>query len=130
MRIHISVPVRLLATAFTVVVTFFTFMPAPAGAAIAPVEAKSDCGSGYFCVWSSTNYSGTIQRFSATNSYRDITLNSTRSYYNNRSYRTWLHSNSDGGGSTQCINPRSSRSSTSGWQTYAQAAYLATIVNC
>lgn len=106
------------------------FLPTEAGAVPRVATAKSDCGSGYFCVWSSTNYSGSIQRFSSTNSYRAITLSSTRSYYNNRSYRTWLHAEPNGGGSTVCINPGGSVAVTSGWQTLAEAVYLATITSC
>jgi|GEM_PF-6401912 len=102
---------------------------ATADAATAP-RAKSDCASGYFCVWTGTNYTGTIQRISATNAYRAVTLSTTRSYYNHRSKRTWLHQALDGSGSHVCINPGVSKASTSGWQATANAVYLATIANC
>jgi hypothetical protein len=90
----------------------------------------SDCPSGYFCVWSGTNFTGTIQRFAATNAYKPISLSATRSYYNHRSQRTWLHEVPDGGGSNVCIDPGVSRTSTAGWQTTAEAVYLATITKC
>lgn len=132
MRSHSFRPIRLRSIVASLALATFLAVngAAPADAAASPTRAKSDCGSGYFCVWSSSNFSGTIQRFSATNSYRAITLSSTRSYYNNRSYRTWLHAEPSGGGSTVCVNPGSSNASTSGWQSYAEAVYLATVVNC
>lgn len=92
--------------------------------------AISDCRAGYFCVWSGTNFTGTIQRISATNSYRPISVQTSKSYYNNRAYRTWLHSDPAGDGSRVCIGPRASKPSTSGWQSVANAAYLATITSC
>ena len=105
-------------------------LPVPATAAQQSTNALSECPSGYFCVWSDTNYSGNMQRISATNSYRSISLVSTRSYYNHRSQRTWLHEESDGSGSYVCLNPGASKASTSGWQASADAAYLATVTNC
>lgn len=127
-RTHVHA--RNLVTALVAALALVALSPSSAGAFTKPMAAKSDCGSGYFCVWSSTNFSGGIQRFSATNSYRAVTLSTTRSYYNNRSYRTWLHAEPNGGGSTLCINPGSSNASTSGWQSIAEAVYLATVSNC
>lgn len=117
---------RITRMALTIVIAVGAALIAPGPAA----AARSDCPSGYFCVWTGTNYSGTIQRINVTNSYRAINLNATRSYYNNRSQRTWLHSSATGGGSTQCINPGRSSGSTSGWQASAKAAYLATVTSC
>lgn len=121
---------RNIAVALIAAVALTVFSPSTAHAAVEPATAKSDCGSGYFCVWSSSNFTGTIQRISATNSYRSITLTTTKSYYNNRSYRTWLHAEPNGGGSNICINPRVSNANTSGWQALADAAYLATLTSC
>jgi hypothetical protein len=104
--------------------------PNVAHAADVTPSLLSDCPSGYFCVWSGTNYTGTIQRFAATNAYRTISLSATKSYYNHRSQRTWLHEDPDGGGSSTCINPGASKTSTTGWQTTAEAVYLATVTNC
>ncbi|KAA1374913.1 peptidase inhibitor family I36 protein [Aeromicrobium fastidiosum] len=90
----------------------------------------SQCSAGYFCVWSGTNFTGQFQRIAATNSYRGITLTATKSYYNNRMQRTWLHSDPSGGGSSLCINPGAAKANTSGWQAEAEAAYLATVTSC
>lgn len=121
---------RNLALALIATLAFAVLSPTSADASARPAAAKSDCGNGYFCIWSSTNFSGTIQRFSATNSYRAVTLSTTRSYYNNRSYRTWLHAEPNGGGSNLCINPGASKTTTSGWQSLAEAVYLATVSSC
>ena len=132
MRTHNNVHSSFSKTAAAVVSSLVAVvaLSAPAGAAVVAPEAKSDCGSGYFCVWSGTGFSGTIQRFSATNSYRSISLSFTRSYYNHRADRTWLHELPNGAGSSKCVNPGASASSTSGWQTTAEAVYLATITTC
>lgn len=92
--------------------------------------ALSECPSGNFCVWAGTNFSGAMQRISTTNAYREISLAATKSYYNNRTKRTWLHDSPDGSGSTVCIGPGAQKVITTGWQTTAEAAYLATITNC
>ncbi|MFI5430224.1 peptidase inhibitor family I36 protein [Aeromicrobium sp. UC242_57] len=92
--------------------------------------ALSECASGYLCVWSGANYSGSIQRISTTNSYRPISLTATKSYYNNRAKRTWLHEKQDGSGSTVCIKPGAKKATTTGWQTTSKAVYLATITDC
>ncbi|KQY55810.1 hypothetical protein ASD11_15005 [Aeromicrobium sp. Root495] len=111
--------------AFSIIVgATFTLLPLAANASM------SQCPSGYFCVWSETNFKGGFQKFAATNSYRPITSGATQSYYNNRTKRTWLHQDAAGDGSYLCINPGGSNSNTSGWQEDAQAAYLATVTNC
>lgn len=104
--------------------------PASSQAATAAPATLAECPSGNFCVWSGTNFTGGMQRISTTNAYKSISLTATKSYYNNRSRRTWLHEDPDGGGLSVCINPGVSKGSTTGWQTTAEAAYLATITNC
>ncbi|MET0821346.1 MAG: peptidase inhibitor family I36 protein [Aeromicrobium sp.] len=91
---------------------------------------SSDCPSGNFCVWSRTNFRGEMQKIAATNSYRTINLTTTASYYNNRTKRTWLHEEADGSGASVCVGPGASKSSTSGWQSAANGAYLATVTSC
>jgi len=110
--------------------TALAIQPSTSHAATVTPLALSECPSGYFCVWSGTNFSGSVQKISSTNSYRPISLTATRSYYNHRTQRTWLHEVPDGSGSTLCINPGATKASTTGWQTTAEAAYLATITNC
>lgn len=118
-----------LASLALVAVAFVVVPRSSQGAQVSPF-ALSECPSGTFCLWSGTNFSGSVQKITTTNAYRSITLSSTQSYYNNRTRRTWLHDQSDGSGSTVCINPGASKATTSGWQTTAEAAYLATITTC
>ncbi|VXB03751.1 peptidase inhibitor family I36 protein [Aeromicrobium sp. 9AM] len=112
------------ATILTAVAAANLLSAGPADAAI------GDCPSGYMCLWSQPNYSGTIKKINATGSYKAIGLSTVESYYNHRSKRTWLHSTTDGSGSYVCLDPGDRASSLSGWQDNAKAVYLATITNC
>lgn len=107
---------------------------ATAAFVIAPISsaeaAASDCPSGYVCLWSSTNYSGTMKKISTTGAYKSIGLTTVESYYNNRTKRTWLHEKADGSGQYVCLDPGARASSLSGWEDNAKAVYLATITNC
>ena len=105
-----------------VVASFWSAGPADA--------ALGDCPSGYMCLWSQPNYSGTIKKISATGSYKAIGLTTVESYYNHRSKRTWLHESSTGSGSYICLDPGARASSLSGWQDNAKAVYLATVTDC
>ena len=98
--------------------------------ATASTDSLSQCPSGYMCVWSGTNYSGTMQKFSATGSYKAITLSSIQSAYNHRSYRSYVHEQSDGSGVFACFNPGNRNSNLSGWLENAEAVYLSTATNC
>jgi hypothetical protein len=91
--------------------------------------STSQCGAGYFCVWSQANYSGTIQRFSAQSQYTSISLYRVGSFYNNRSKRVMLYSNSSGDQSA-CYGAQAKRSTTSGWVSYAKGTYLSTATSC
>lgn len=82
------------------------------------------------CVWSGTNYSGTIQKFSATGGYKPITLSTVNSVYNRRSSRSYIHEQSDGTGVYACYNPGSMSSNVGGWVENAEAVYLSTATNC
>lgn len=91
---------------------------------------KSDCPSGAFCVWDGLNYGGHIQRISTTRQYVKITLTATKSYYNNRTQRTYHHRTTDGQGDFVCISAGASGNFTSGWQAAAKSAYLSTSTGC
>ena len=114
----------------TVLVASAAAVPADPSTDTPLMRARSDCPSGSFCVWSGTSFTGTIRKLSATNDYLSINLSSTRSYYNHRSQRTWLHEKSDGSGSHLCVDPGVSRASTTGWAASAEAVYLATVTSC
>lgn len=92
--------------------------------------ALSDCPSGYFCAWTGTNYSGTVKKINTTNAYTALNLTSVKSYYNNRSYRTWIHSTTNGSGTYSCLSPGQKSSSVTGWMASAKSVWLATITNC
>ena len=82
------------------------------------------------CVWTGSNYTGGMESFSTTGSYRLIDLSTARSAYNNRSKRTYLHKESNGSSSYTCFGPGGSDSSLTSWQTSAEAVYLSTYTNC
>ena len=90
----------------------------------------SQCYSGYFCIWSGTNYTGSIQRFSSTGSYRSINLSTVRSLYNRRSARTFLHEASDGSAHYSCYPPGAQWSDLTGWRQTAEAVWLSTVTSC
>lgn len=124
MTVHLS-SIRTFLAALILATTTVAIGPAPSYA------AKSDCPSNRFCVWTEADYSGQMQSFSATNSYLNITISTVRSYYNRRSYRSWLHEESNGSGSYSCIGPGSAASSVStAWKRAAEAVYLATVTAC
>jgi hypothetical protein len=108
----------------------------PLLASVAPVNGETvmlrsagQCGSGYLCVWSGPDYSGTIQRFSASG-YRSIKLTRVGSVYNHRADRAFVHERSDGGGIRACYSPGEKDAEVSGWVRYAEAVYLSTAENC
>jgi hypothetical protein len=102
----------------------------PANGEQASTNSISQCPSGYMCLWSGTNYTGTLQKFSATGSYKAITLSVVNSVYNRRSDRTYLHEQSNGSGTYACYNPGNRSSNVGGWLEDAEAVYLSTATNC
>lgn len=93
--------------------------------------AVGDCPSGYMCLWSKANYTGTFVKISASESYRPISLTTVESYYNRRTKRTWLHEKADGSGDHVCLAPGQKKASgLSGWMDNPKAVWLATPVNC
>ncbi|GAA1550755.1 MULTISPECIES: peptidase inhibitor family I36 protein [Streptomyces] len=76
-----------------------------AGAASAEPQAASDCPSGYFCVWSGSNYTGRRQQVAGTN--KDLTgytvFQSFKSWYNRGSscdFKWFSEKNHSGSSST------------------------------
>ena len=101
------------------------------GASATPLPRTiGQCESGYFCIWSAANYSGTFQQFSATSSYRQITLSSVNSLYNRRADRTYLYEGSSGTGSSGCYGPSAKVANLSGWRDNAKSVWLSTVTNC
>lgn len=112
------------AAALTMAAIINTLSATPAQAAL------SDCPSGYICLWSKPNYTGTLQKISTTGAYKSIGLSIVESIYNNRSKRTWLHAAADGSGSYQCLEPAARFSNLTGWHNQAKAVYLTTVAEC
>lgn len=88
------------------------------------------CTSGYFCIWSAADYGGSFQQFSATSSYRQITLSSVNSLYNRRADRTFLYEGANGTGLSSCYGPGAKVANLSGWRETAQSVWLSTVTNC
>ena len=94
------------------------------------LRSQSQCASGYLCVWSGSGYTGTIQRFKATGSYRQITVGRVRSVYNHRGGRAFVHEGSSGGGVFACFGPGERDPETAGWVQHAGSVYLSASANC
>jgi hypothetical protein len=112
--------------------TLDSLTPLEADADAAPgmsVFSASQCGSGYFCVWSQTDYQGTIKRFSTQSQYMSISMPFIGSFYNNRSTRVYIYGDPSGSPSA-CFGARAKRSSFSNWMNYAKGTYLSTATSC
>lgn len=93
-------------------------------------ESLSQCPTGYMCIWSGTNYTGTIQKFSTAGKYSPILLSASNSLYNHRSKRTYFHEESNGSGIYTCLDPGKKKASLSGWSVHAEAVWLSTTTGC
>ncbi len=91
---------------------------------------RSDCPSGYFCVWTQTNYDGTRYQYNNVGAYNLIGADPIGSAYNNRSKRTYLNQNSGSSSTYSCFGPGNYDSALSGWQVHANSAYLSSYTNC
>lgn len=105
-------------------------VPGPAGADDVDVQSIGQCPSGYFCVWSGTNFTGTIWKTNTTNSYKSIGPSTIHSLYNNRTKRSTLYELAGGGGLSDCYNAGEQYSSLAGWRTTANSTYLSTTTLC
>ncbi|CAN5155217.1 hypothetical protein BH09ACT10_BH09ACT10_03760 [soil metagenome] len=94
------------------------------------IGGLSQCPSGYFCVWSQSGYTGSVQRFSTTGKYIDIVIRPTLSVWNNRADRTFMHESADGSARYYCFDPRQKYYETSSWARTAEAVWLSTVENC
>ena len=118
-------------TALAVVVaSLATALPGPAAGEGASIESIGQCPSGYFCVWSGKNFTGTIWKTNTTSSYRSITPSTIHSLYNNRTKRSTLYELTGGGGLSDCYNAGEQYSSLAGWRTTANSVYLSTTTLC
>ncbi|GAA3525141.1 hypothetical protein GCM10022234_22620 [Aeromicrobium panaciterrae] len=94
------------------------------------IQTIGQCPSGYFCVWSGTNFTGTIWKTNTTSSYKSIGPSTIHSLYNNRTKRSTLYELSGGGGLSDCYNAGEQYSSLSGWRITANSVYLSTTTLC
>jgi hypothetical protein len=121
---------RALLSAAVAVLTSTTILNAPARGSEVTTNSLSQCTSGYMCVWSGATYTGTLQKFSSTGSYKSVSLSSINSLYNHRSDRSYVHEQSDGSGVFACYNPGQKSANVSGWIESAEAVYLSTSASC
>lgn len=96
--------------------------------AAAGVLSASDCGAGYFCLWSLANYTGSMWQYTGSGSTFNLQNTAYMSYRNNRSTVAVLSSAPAGGtGLTACIAPYGASSYVSGWARYSESVYLALV---
>lgn len=93
------------------------------------VFSASQCPSGSFCVWSDEDYLGSMKRYTTQAQYLTLNAGAIRSFYNNRSTRVFLYSDSSATNSA-CYGAQAKRSATSGWLRSAKGAYLSTATSC
>lgn len=96
----------------------------------ASAGSRSDCPSGYFCVWTLTYYEGTRYQFNDVDDYNPITADPIRSAYNHRTKRTYLNELSGKSSNYSCFGAGDYDGSLSGWQVHANSAFLSTYTNC
>ena len=105
-------------------------------ATLAAVEApanagvRSTCPSGYFCVWTGTDYNGSRYQFNDVGAYNRINADPIRSAYNNRGRRTYLNKGTGSSSTYSCFGPGDYDRSLTSWQVHANSAYLSTVTNC
>lgn len=104
-------------------------IPTTASAVLLP-QSASACPSGAMCVWTGTSYTGTIWKTTSTSAYIAIGPGTIRSYFNNRSKRTYLHEQRYGGGIFACLRAGAKSASLSGWTIHAEAVYLSAYTLC
>lgn len=107
----------------------------PAGSSLAATDspnALSQCPSGYFCLWSGTNYDGDLVFMArGTGVWFHLPafgVTSFHSLYNHRSDRIFLHA-SGTGAPEQCYNAGDQARNFGPWYSTAQDVYLATTNN-
>lgn len=135
----ISRSLRMLLLAFLVSVVSVTLTISPSSAAdpnpaadepdAATPLSLSQCGAGYLCMWSASNYTGSLQRFKTESQFSTIYLSRVGSFFNNRPDRFFIYQYS-GGSTSACFAPRAKQNSTSGWLSSANTVYLSTVTSC
>lgn len=105
-----------------VVVAAFPWTPAQASIA--------SCPSGALCLWSGSNYTGSMQVFTTTSSYRTVFLGYALSLYNHRTKRSNIYQGSGGTGVWACFSAGEKQNPTRGWVTLARSVYLSTGQYC
>ena len=91
---------------------------------------RSTCPSGYFCVWTGTDYNGSRYQFNDVGDYNRINADPIRSAYNNRTKRTSPNKGTGSSSTYSCFGPGYYDRSLSSWQVHANSAYLSTVTSC
>lgn len=92
--------------------------------------SRSECPSGYFCVWTQENYEGSRYQYNNVGAYNRIYADPIRSAYNHRSKRTYLNELSGSSSNYSCFGAGDYDWSLTGWQVHANSAFLSTYINC
>jgi hypothetical protein len=92
--------------------------------------SRSNCPTGYFCVWTRENYEGTRYQYNNVGSYNLISADPIGSAYNHRTKRTYLNQNSGSSSTYSCFGPGDYDGALSNWQIHANSAFLSTYTNC
>ena len=125
MDTNLSRRISRLATSMLIAATPLVVLGSPASAG-----DKSDCPSGYFCVWQNSNFEGDMRKYNNVDDYNLIGLDPIRSAYNHRTKRTYLNEGSGSSSTYSCFGAGDWDSSLSGWQLHANSAFLSTYTNC
>lgn len=112
-------------TTILATLVFLGWIQAPANAG-----SKSNCPSGYFCVWTLDDYEGNMYEYGDVDDYNAISVDPIRSAYNNRTKRTYLNQDSGSSATYSCFGPGDYDSALSTWQLHANSAFLSTYTNC
>lgn len=93
----------------------------------AGVESYSQCGSGYFCGWSGTNYTGSFYSTSGSGVTRSLSWYA-QSYRNNRGNAARLSNNTSS--AHLCFTPLQARASVGSSYYSADKVYLSSTTSC
>lgn len=104
-----------------------TVAPPPDQAVDAPA-AKSDCTSGWLCLWSIFGYRGARWQFRDEGYIQNLPpygATPFQAFYNHRGHRWFLHESVNGAGKVQCYGGNTSASDLKPWYRDGESIYLA-----
>ena len=99
----------------------------PPDQAVGGPAAKSDCGSGWLCLWAVQDYRGTRWQFHDEGYIQNLSPYGATpffSFYNHRGHRWFLHQFQNGNGAEQCYPGNTSGSDLRPWYSDGRSIYL------